>query len=53
MQLTLEEKPNADEDLSDPSQLAAVASATLSNAHRYFTGGSNATQARASAASAA
>ena len=39
MQLTLEEKPNADEDLSDPSQLAAVASETLSNAHRYFTGG--------------
>ena len=53
MQLALEEKPNADEDLSDPSQLAAVASETLSNAHRYFTGGSNATQARASAASAA
>ena len=53
MQLTLEEKPNADEDLSDPSQLAAVASAALSNANRYFTGGSNATQARASAASAA
>ena len=53
LQLTLDEKPNADEDLSDPSQLAAVASATLSSAHRYFTGGSNATQARASAASAA
>ena len=40
MQLALEEKPNADEDLSDPSQLAAVASATLSNAHRYFTAAS-------------
>ena len=52
MQLTLEEKPNADEDLSVPSQLAAVASGTLSNAHRYFTGG-NATQARAHTASAA
>ena len=52
MQLTLEEKPNADKDLSVPSQLAAVASGTLSNAHRYFTGG-NATQARTQAASAA
>ena len=45
--------PLADEDLSDSSQLAAVASATLSGAHRYFTRGSNATQARAAAASAA
>ena len=53
MQLTLEEKPSADEDLSDASQLAAVASATLTNAHRFFTEGLNATRARAAAASAA
>ena len=53
MQLALEEKPNADEDLSDSSQLAAVASATLPDAHRYFTGSSNAAPARAAAASAA
>ena len=52
MQLTLDEKPHVDEDLSVPSQLAAVASGTLSNARRYFTG-DNATQARAPAASAA
>ena len=52
-QLALEEKPNADKDLGDASQLAAVASTTLSDAHRYFTGSSNAAPSRAAAASAA
>ena len=53
MQLTLEEKPNADEDLSDPSQLAAVSNATLSKAHRFYTGSSEASGASAPAARAA
>ena len=53
MQLALEDKPDADEDLSDPSQLAAVSNTTLSKAHRFYTGDSDTTQASAPAARAA
>ena len=39
MQLALDDKASAEEDLNDQVQLSAVTSKTLASAHRYFKGG--------------